>query len=211
MLTILLLEDHPSTAHWLQNLTQQALPESRILHADCIAAAIIHLQQNRFHLALLDINLPDGNGTELIAPLKARNPDAMAVMTTIFDDDQHLFDALRAGAQGYLLKEQPQAELIARLRGILTGEPPLSPGIARRMLAYFHPATTKNSCPLSPREQETLTLLAKGYSVKELARLLTISDHTAAGYVKTIYRKLNVSSRAEATLEATKMGLVSSH
>lgn len=208
MLTILLLEDHAPTAHWLHGIAQQAFPETDILHADCLAAARCHLQRTPCPLALLDIHLPDGNGIELIPLLKSRNPNAMAVMTTVFDDNQHLFDALRAGAQGYLLKEQPAAELVTRLRGILTGEPPLSPGIARRMLAHFHPAATQKNAALSPREQETLTLLAKGYSVKELARLLTISDHTAAGYVKTIYRKLNVSSRAEATLEASRLGLV---
>ena len=76
------------------------------------------------------------------------------------------------------------------------------------MLAYFNPAPLQKNSQLSPREQETLTLLAKGYSVKELARLLEISDHTAAGYVKNIYRKLKVSCRAEATLEASRMGLV---
>jgi DNA-binding NarL/FixJ family response regulator len=210
MLTILLLEDHTPTARWMHDVAQQAFPETDILHANCISAAKKFLQETLFHLALLDIHLPDGNGTDLIPALKKHNPNAMAVMTTVFDDDQHLFDALRAGAQGYLLKEQPQAELVQRLRGILKGEPPLSPGIARRMLAYFQPAPAQKNPPLSPREQETLTLLAKGYSVKELARMLLISDHTAAGYVKTIYRKLNVSSRAEATLEATRLGLVHS-
>ena len=208
MLNILLLEDHATTALWLQGIAQDAFPEAQVHHATCIADARQLLQTQTFQLALLDIHLPDGSGVDLIPAVKSRQRDILVVMTTIFDDDQHLFDALRAGAQGYLLKEQPREELVTKLRGIHTGEPPLSPGIARRMLAYFNPAPLQKNSQLSPREQETLTLLAKGYSVKELARLLEISDHTAAGYVKNIYRKLKVSCRAEATLEASRMGLV---
>lgn len=210
MHNILLLEDHHDTAQWLLQTIHQAFTSCSIFHAKNIAQARQWLQTNRCNLALLDINLPDGNGTELIAPIRSQSPDTLIVMSTVFDDDQHLFDALRAGAQGYLLKEQSQAELASKLRGIHLGEPPLSPGIARRMLAHFNPKPTNTSVTLSPREQETLTLLAKGYSTKELARLLSISNHTAAGYIKNIYRKLNVSCRAEATLEASRLGLVNS-
>ena len=208
MKNLLLLEDHPATVQWMQEIASAAFETVCITHADCLEQARTMLQQNRYHIALLDIHLPDGNGIDLIATIKTRLPDCIIIMTTIFDDDQHLFDALRAGAQGYLLKEQPRDDLIKRLQGLYRGEPPLSPGIARRMLAYFQPVATTPQVGLSPRELETLTLIAKGYSVKQLARLLEISDHTAAGYVKSVYRKLNVSSRAEATLEAAKWGLV---
>ncbi|HVK99078.1 MAG TPA: response regulator transcription factor [Dongiaceae bacterium] len=208
MLNILLLEDHSATAQWLQTTARLAFPGARVRHASSLAEARTALQQEAFQLALLDIHLPDGSGTDLIPHARAYQRELMVVMTTVFDDDQHLFEALRAGAQGYLLKEQSQEELVTKLRGIHTGEPPLSPGIARRMLAYFNPLQTHRDPLLSPREQETLTLLAKGFSTKELARLLDISDHTAAGYVKNIYRKLNVTCRAEAALEAVRMGLV---
>lgn len=218
MQSILLLEDHADTARWLQTIAIGSFPEAEVLRVACLTDARRALRKSHFQLALLDIHLPDGSGLDLIPLIKAFHADTLIVMTTVFDDDQHLFDALRAGAQGYLLKEQSGAELMAKLQGIPLGEPPLSPGIARRMLTYFHSdrgsATHNIACTgykepsLSPREEEALTLLAKGYSIKELARLLAISDHTAAGYAKNIYRKLNISTRAEATLEASRLGLV---
>lgn len=212
MQNILLLEDHAPTARWLETIAHASFPEAVVLHVANLTDARRALRQHHFHLVLLDIHVPDGSGLELIPLIKTFHADTMIVMTTVFDDDQHLFDALRAGAQGYLLKEQSSAELSAKLRGIPQGEPPLSPGVARRMLTYFHSGHSgsiqdKNTL-LSPREAEALTLLAKGYSIKELARLLAISEHTAAGYTKNIYRKLNISTRAEATMEASRMGLV---
>jgi len=212
MQNILLLEDHTNTARWLETIANASFPDAVVLHVGTLAEARLTLRQHHFQLVLLDIHLPDGSGLELIPLIKTFHADTVIVMTTVFDDDQHLFDALRAGAQGYLLKEQSSSELCAKLRGIPRGEPPLSPGIARRMLTYFHASHSSNTSDkptsLSPREAEALTLLAKGYSIKELARLLAISEHTAAGYTKNIYRKLKISTRAEATLEASRMGLV---
>ena len=215
MRSVLLLEDHLPTAAWLIDVAQNAFPATPIVHCGTLEAARQWLERNLCFIALLDIHLPDGSGIDLIPVIRSQQQDATIVMTTVFDDNQHLFDALRAGAQGYLLKEQSAAALTEKLAGIYKGEPPLSPGIARRILAHFSPdatpapsVATKPKCDLSPRETETLTILAKGYSIKELARLLEISDHTAAGYVKSIYRKLNISNRAEATLEAARRGLV---
>lgn len=212
MQNILLLEDHANTARWLETIAHSSFPDAVVLQVGNLTDARCALRQHHFQLVLLDIHLPDGSGLELIPLIKTFHADTLIVMTTVFDDDQHLFDALRAGAQGYLLKEQSSTELSAKLRDIPLGEPPLSPGVARRILTYFH-ATRSGSnpdkpTPLSPREAEALTLLAKGYSIKELARLLAISEHTAAGYTKNIYRKLNISTRAEATMEASRLGLV---
>jgi DNA-binding NarL/FixJ family response regulator len=131
------------------------------------------------------------------------------VVATIYDDDQHVFPALRAGAHGYVLKEQSREVLARLLTGIVSGEPPLSPSIARKMLRFFNPAPTPDDeAGLSPREEEVLRLIAKGYTLAAVGDLLKISRHTVAGYVKALYRKLNVTSRAEATLEAARRGIV---
>lgn len=157
--------------------------------------------------------MPDGSGIDLVREISQNSPDTYCVIATIYDDDDHLFAALQAGAQGYLLKEQPKGELLKRLQGILLGEPPLSPAVARRVLRHFQKEVQNNpkqSTKLSNRETEVLTLIAKGLNRTDIAELLGITSNTAAGYIKTIYQKLNISSRAEATLEASRMGLVRS-
>ena len=206
---VLLLEDHTDTRIWLKDLLMEALDGITVLEAETIGEAKLILEGNIINLALLDINLPDGSGIDLARDITATSNDTYIVMTTIFDDDKHLFAALQAGAKGYLLKEQPRTQLIQHIQGILKGEPPLSPSIARRILTYFQdaPVQKSDSC-LSKREEEVLTLAAKGYNTKEISKMLEISLNTTAGYLKSIYKKLNISSRAEATLEATKLGLV---
>ncbi|HWL03433.1 MAG TPA: response regulator transcription factor [Xanthobacteraceae bacterium] len=162
-------------------------------------------------IALIDLNLPDGSGADLIRALASRDPRIVSIVTTIYDDDAHLFEALGAGAQGYLLKDQDEAGLIASLTRIERGEPPLSPSIARRILQRLRtePAGSKLDGPsLTVRESEVLSLLGRGLTVGEAARILKISDHTVADHVKSIYRKLNISSRAEAAVEAMRRGLV---
>ena len=162
-------------------------------------------------LALVDLALPDGNGMDIVAALAQKNPSCMIVVATIFDDDAHLFPALRAGAQGYLLKEQPRELLVRQLRGIADGQPPLSPAIARRLLRHFQPlpdASNGEAIQLTPREREVLSLLARGIRIVEIAQTIGISRHTVGDYVKNIYRKLKISSRAEAALQAKSLGLV---
>jgi DNA-binding NarL/FixJ family response regulator len=130
-------------------------------------------------------------------------------VTTIFDSDQHLFPALRAGAQGYVLKDQSRPYLVQMLQAIAGGVPPLSPSIARRLLGFFSPpAAEPTPEALTPREIEVLTLLSKGLSIAAAADVLKLSRHTVGGYVKEIYRKLGVGTRAEAALEAARRGIV---
>lgn len=209
---ILIVEDLPRSQAWLTGAVAQAFPQAQVHVADCIAAAELCLNQVRPQLCLLDLGLPDGSGLTLIEPIRKRIPDALIVISTIFEDDAHLFPALRAGAQGYVLKDLPQQTLAELLLGIERGQPPLSPSIARRLLAFFSPTPSHASIPPNPlteRETEVLRLIAKGFTVPKVAEQLGISRNTTAGYLKDIYRKLEVSSRAEATLEAARRGLVS--
>ena len=143
------------------------------------------------------------------------------MITTVFDDDEHVFRALRAGAAGYVLKDQSQHELGDLLEQMLDGRPPLSPGIARRMLHHFSampvaetPAPVDRPSPAEPedsltgREQDVLRIVAKGLSIREAAAMLAISPHTVHTHVRTVYRKLAVGTRAEAALAASRLGLV---
>lgn len=210
MKNVLIVEDHSDTRLWLKNLLARIYPGVTIDDANsCEQANNLINGTDWFSLAIIDLGLPDGSGIDIIASLSERNPDTYIVVTTIFDDDQHIFSALQAGANGYLLKEQAPSQLEKRLRGMVNGDPPLSPAIARRILQYFNNIpVAKSDVDLSRREKEVLTLVAKGLSRKEISHLLEITVNTASGYIKTVYGKLNISSRAEAALEATRLGLV---
>lgn len=207
---ILIVEDHDDTRAWLAQVALAAFPGAVPVPAACLAEARAVLAGNSFGLALVDINLPDGSGIDLVSELSNTEPSVDCVMTTIFDDDAHLFAALQAGVLGYLIKDQPTDRLVAHLRGIADGEPPLSPRIARRILQHFQKqsAPPETSQRLTPREREVLTLVGKGYNRNEISQLLGISANTVAGYIKIIYEKLDCSNRAEAALEAVRLGLI---
>ena len=134
----------------------------------------------------------------------------LPVVATIYDDDTHVFEAIAAGARGYLLKDEEADQLVSLLQRIERGEPPLAPSIAHRMLAHFRaaPAPKQDDAGLTARETETLSLIAKGLTIAEAAARMGLKPQTVASYVKTIYEKLNVSTRAEATLAAVRRGLV---
>ncbi|SDD12244.1 LuxR C-terminal-related transcriptional regulator [Aquimonas voraii] len=210
----LLVDDLAPARAWLRAALSEAFAGIDIHEAGDIAEAnrVLARLPAPPALALIDLGLPDGNGTRIIESLQRSGAATLCVVSTVFDDDAHVFPALRAGAQGYVLKDLPARELARMLRGILDGQPPLSPSIARRLLRQFQrpetPANTTASEALTAREAEVLQLIAKGYTVQQTAAALGLSPHTTSGYVKDIYRKLRVNSRAEATLEAAKMGLV---
>jgi DNA-binding NarL/FixJ family response regulator len=214
MKTILLLEDLPEIRAWLRKLVLQVFPGSTISESSRVHDAIELAQAVKFDLALIDLGLPDGSGVDVVTKLRDVQPETQSVVVTIHDDDEHLFPALQAGAFGYILKEQARELITEQLQRISQGEPPLSPSIARRVMAYFtakaKPQPQQNMLPnvsLTDRESEVLLRVAKGYTLPEIGVQLGLSRHTIADYVKQIYRKLNVSSRAEAALEAQRLGL----
>ncbi len=205
MQQVLIVEDIAEVSRALHEMVATAFPGVAVEHADSVASARARLAGRTHDLALVDLGLPDGNGIELVREFAGGRPQI--VITTIFDDDEHLFNALRAGANGYLLKDEPQGVLVDLLRGISDGRPPLSATIARRILNHFRPQQPASS-PLSPRESEVLTLIARGYTVRDVGDALGMSYNTAAGHLKSIYHKLAVSSRAEAAMEAVRLGIV---
>lgn len=206
----LVVEDIPATRAWLAEALGDAFAGIAVDSAGAVGEATALVARGAYEVALVDLDLPDGSGLEVIAALRRHQPHAAAVVTTIFDDDAHVFPAMLAGAQGYLLKEQPREQFIAGLQGILRGAPPLSPAIARRMIEHFNRLGPPGGAvhALTARETEVLRLVAKGYTQQEIAAHLGLSRHTVVDHVKSLYRKLDVSSRAEATLEAARRGLV---
>lgn len=209
MKTALILDDITDSQFWLGQALATVFCGIATHCANNLAEARAWLAANQApDIALIDLGLPDGSGVELIAELNRTAPQTLCIVASIFDGDEHLFPALRAGAQGYLLKDQPLTQIVELLSGIAEGRPPLSPAVARKLLGFFQPASRQEYEQLTEREREVLRLIAKGMTLPETARLLSISPHTISGYVKNIYRKLNVSSRAEAALTAQQLGLV---
>ena len=208
----LVIDDLDHCRDWLARALEQAFPDVQVAFADSVAGAFAALATPP-PLVLCDLGLPDGSGLQIIEHLSRHAPQTACVVTTVFDDDAHLFPSLRAGAHGYLLKDATVEAIADLLRGILDGQPPLSPSIARRVLRHFQAplqATAAGDDALTARERDVLRLIAKGLTIADAANALQLTRHTVAGYVKDIYRKLQINSRAEATMEAARRGLIGS-
>ncbi len=212
MQSILIVEDHNDTRKWWMENIFRAFPDAVPESAVTLGEAREKCACKHFSLAIVDINLPDGSGLDLVEELVLQHQETYIVMSTIFDDDHHIFSALRAGANGYLIKDQSRDSQIEMLKDIVNGQPPISPGVARRILRYFTEQKVKQkpaAQQLTGREQEVLRLIAKGYSRPEVAELMGLTVNTVSSYTKVIYQKLNVSRRAEAVIEAIRLGLIS--
>jgi DNA-binding NarL/FixJ family response regulator len=242
---VLILEDNPVARAFLCRVVRESFSDViTITEAGDLEAARRQIAlaggasglhgADPFKLILVDLELPDGNGMDLLAELV--HYPATKIVTTLYSDDDHLFPALQRGADGYLLKEDRFEVLVEELQKIVRGQPPLSPAIARRLLTHFRsggegeagaPAgpglssaglAASKPVPLvdkpldherlTPRESEVLTYLSKGFTIKEIASLMGIKWFTVNDHIKSIYKKLNVSSRAEAAVLASKQGLV---
>lgn len=205
----LIVEDVPETREWLADVVVQAFPGCRVRSAVDVAGALLLADRTEFDLALIDLGLPDGSGLEVLRHLGGRFPTLIPVITTVVGDDTHIVSALSAGAQGYLLKEQPADLLCRQLRQLAHGVPALSPSIARRIMEHFQRTgpVVQDGSDLSEREKQTLALIARGFRNNEAAGQLGIAESTVATHIKAIYRKLGINSRAEASWHATRLGL----
>ena len=163
-------------------------------------SAIAGLTDTRPDVALVDINLPRQSGIECVRTLKQLQPATQFVMLTVYEDSTHIFDALSAGATGYLLKHTPREVLIDALREVHSGGSPMTTNIARMVVQALHQPKSKSmaSDQLSKRQNELLSLLAQGYLYKEIAETMSISLPTVNNYVRRIYEKLHVQSRGQA-------------
>lgn len=180
---------------------------------DCVSAypdaesALAQIPEVRPDVVLMDINLPGINGVECVRRLKERVPETQVVMLTVYENTELIYQALSAGATGYLLKQTPPAELMDAVRDVHGGGSPMSSHIARKVVAAFqrsaNPAASELDS-LTKREQEVLDHLAKGFRYKEIAEVMEISYDTVHTHIRKIYDKLHVRSRTEAV--AIKLG-----
>lgn len=166
-----------------------------------VESALAKLSQEHPDVVVVDINLSGQSGITCVRQLKGQMPDTQFMMLTVFEDGDHIFDALTAGASGYLLKRTPRDELLAAIRQVHAGGSPMTSYIARKVVQWFQknqPEPRQEPEALSAREGEILRLLARGFAYKEMADNLGISIGTINTHVRRIYQKLHVSSRSEA-------------
>jgi len=218
--TVLIVEDEPE----FRLRFKQIVESEPTLELAGVAANKREAQElidrTKFDVMLIDLGLPDGNGTDLIRQVSAKRPDVDIMVVTVFGDEQHVVSAIEAGATGYILKDSTAADVVSCIRLLRAGGSPVSPVVARSVLRAIRNrmgssgGTTRpggpmpDNSPLSAREAEILQLLAKGMSFNEIGEILGISPHTVTAHIKKIYRKLAVHSRGEAVYEATQMGLL---
>lgn len=207
--TLLIVEDVPEALAWLADLARSAFPGVTVGETRTVREAVSRIEGASWDMALVDLGLPDGSGLDIIRRLKATSPDTICIVSTVLGDDAHVVAALSAGAQGYILKGQPEAIVRRQLVQLQFGIPALSPAIARRIMEHFQrtgPVDDEIQA-LTARETDVLTMVSKGFRNAEVAQALGLAESTIATHVKSIYRKLGISSRAEAALHATRMGL----
>ena len=209
---VLVVEDEPLIQQRLARiLAQLGYQPDMLCFASTLAAARQLAAQRHYALALVDLGLPDGNGTALIAALRAQDATMGILVISAWSTEEAILQALRAGATGYLLKERDDLEVMLSIRSVLRGGAPIDPFIARRILQLLPapaPAAV-GAAPaeaLSEREGEILRLVADGLSNREIAEQLFLSRYTVESHVKRIYRKLAVSSRTSAVSAARTRG-----
>ena len=202
-LKVSLVEDDAGTRESLVKMI------ARSPRFECIGAyasaeqALREVPRNLPDVLLMDIKLPGRSGIDCTATLKVAHPDLRVLILTTYDESEQIFDALRAGANGYLLKRSRPAELLRAIEEVHGGGAPMSTAIARLVVAYFHqlPRPASDVEKLTAREREVLEQLAQGRLYKEVAEHLSISLSTVNSHVETIYRKLHVQTRTEAVLK----------
>lgn len=214
LIRVLIVEDEPEL---MRRFSQAVLNDQSLSLVAAVStgtAALAVLSTTSPDVILLDLGLPDMRGIDVITHLARHQQQCDVLVVTMFGDDQHVFEALEAGATGYLLKDSGLERIAASIHELRDGGSPISPSIARRVLARLRtgpgasPAQAGTPCALTPREIELLKLTAKGLSFDSIGELLEISPHTVVAHVKKIYRKLAVHSRGEAVYEATQLGLL---
>jgi DNA-binding NarL/FixJ family response regulator len=199
-ITVSIVEDNDQLRGTLARVLSRAEGFQCLAQYANAEAALAALPQERPNVVLMDINLPGMNGVECVRRLKQLSPQTQAIMLTVYEDTENIFNALAAGAAGYLLKRTKSAELLEAIREVVQGGSPMTTHIARKVVQSFQltGASAQPTENLSPREQEVLDCLSHGFLYKEIAEKLGISYETVHTYIRRIYEKLQVRTRTEA-------------
>lgn len=216
---ILLADDHALLRQGTAELLQHE-PDIEIAgQAENGQEAVRMAHELRPDIILMDVRMPGLSGIEATRQIRKELPQIQILVLTAYDDDQYVFSLLQAGASGYLLKTAPASDLIRSIRQVQAGESPLSPAIARKVVARLNAGRpygpgqegTANSDALTPREIEILQFLAQGLSNREIAEALYISERTVQTHLTNIFAKMQVSSRLEAVLKGIRLGWLTLH
>ncbi len=209
-MSILIVDDHPLFRKGMRSLLE-SLPDFEVVGEAATGQAAIQLAGNvQPDMILMDLQMPEGSGLEAIRAIVSESPNIRILVITLFEDDDSVFAALRAGARGYLLKDSDEEEMVRAFRAVANNEAIFSPAIANRVLSYFamRPALPKAIFPgLTEREREILKLIAQGDTNHQIAENLVLSQKTVSNYVSNIFSKLQVADRVQAIIKAREAGV----
>ena len=217
---VFLVEDDHGTLQRMADIVGSQPELSLVGMAETYTDASEWLDNNKLDVLLTDLGLPDGNGKQLIEQTREQHKNAEIMVISRFGDENSVVEAIKAGASGYLLKDESEEHITEAISQLLLGGSPISPAIASYILDYFQRDEVASSntaeshdieTVLTPKEKLVLQYISRGYSNKEIAASLEISPHTVASHIKHIYQKLEVNSRNEAVFEGWRMGELSMH
>lgn len=212
MIRVLICDDQAIARHGLQMILSTA-PDLQIVgQAQDGQEAVDLVAQQQPDLVLMDLKMPKMNGVQATRLIRQRFPAVQVLVLTTYDADEWVFDAVRAGANGYLLKDTPPHQLIAAIRNTVEGKTPVDPSVAGKLFSSFAkqptPPTTKLVEELSDREIEVLRLMAEGLTNAEIGTQIHLSEGTIRNYISTILDKLSVKDRTQAVVTAIRYGLI---
>lgn len=207
VIRVVLADDHPVVVAGLRALLGSLDGFDVVGEAADGESVVREVQLTRPDVVLMDIRMPGTDGVEATRRIRSAVPDTAVVMLTMLDDDETVLAAMRAGAQGYLLKGAGQDELERALRGVVSGEAIFGPGVAARMLQHFTETGTGPFPQLTDREREVLDLIAGGLRNQAIAERLGLAPKTVANHISSIFSKLQVTDRSEAIVRAREQGL----
>ncbi|MBG9587004.1 response regulator [Cytobacillus firmus] len=210
MIQVLLVDDHTVLRDGIRSILD--LESDIRVAGEAISGdeVLKKVEEYRPDCILMDINLPGKNGIEVTSLVKSQYPNCRVLVLTMFEDDEYLMEALRAGADGYLLKDSSSEQVVAAIRMVSQGDSVIHPRMTKKLITYHHQQTKSESTEnaLTEREKEILFELVKGLSNKEIAEALFISDKTVKIHINKIFKKLNVKSRSQAVIYAVRHQLV---
>jgi|688.fasta_scaffold40286_1 DNA-binding NarL/FixJ family response regulator len=203
LLTISIIEDDNKFALLLKKLIEMEPDMACVAIYNNLKSSLSELAQSPPDVVLVDIQLPDGLGSEYVEVLKKVSPKSQFIMCTSFDHDDYIFESLRKGATGYLVKSDSPEQMITAIRDVMHGGAPMSSGIARKVVGHFQ-QQRHQMAELTAKENELLILLAEGLFYKEIALQMDVTIDTVKKHASSIYRKLQVSNRTEAVNKLNK-------
>ena len=200
MIKLAIVEDNTALRQSLEQLFTRTPNMKCVASLNNLLNVVSEFQKTKPEIVLMDIGLPSINGIEGVRTVKSNFENIQVIMFTVFEDDEKIFEAIRAGASGYLLKKTPPEEILEAIKELYDGGAPMSPSIARKVIQAFQakPSTVLEDHQLTTREKEILYALVDGLSYKKIAEKYFVSIHTVRSHISSIYEKLHVNSKAQA-------------